>query len=80
MEFQPLTALSPIDGRYRHQLKHLDQYFSEYALIRYRVEVEIAYFLFLAEKKFFRLDAKQRADVRKITDLFSIDDANNIKK
>ena len=55
MELNNLTAISPIDGRYRNQLQHLDEYFSEYALIKYRVKVEIEYFLFLAEKKFFKL-------------------------
>jgi len=80
MELQPLTALSPIDGRYRRQLQHLDQYFSEYALIRYRVEVEIAYFLFLAEKKFFRLNAKQSASVKNILDSFNPEQALVIKK
>ena len=55
MELIPLTALSPVDGRYHHQLKHLNDYFSEYALIKYRVLVEVEYFRFLAEKKFFSL-------------------------
>ncbi len=55
MQLQPLTAISPIDGRYRNQLQHLDEYFSEYALIKYRVKVEIEYFIFLAEKKFFKI-------------------------
>ncbi len=54
MELNSLTAISPIDGRYRHQVQHLDDYFSEYALIRYRVLVEVEYFLFLAKKRFFR--------------------------
>ena len=51
MELNHLTAISPIDGRYRNQLQHLDEYFSEFALIKYRVKVEIEYFLFLAEEK-----------------------------
>ena len=49
MELQALTAISPIDGRYRNQLQQLDDYFSEYALIKYRVWIEIEYFLFLAD-------------------------------
>ncbi len=53
MELNALTALSPIDGRYHPQVQHLDEYFSEYALIRYRVLVEVEYFLFLSKKKFF---------------------------
>jgi adenylosuccinate lyase len=60
MELQALTALSPIDGRYRNQLHHLDAYFSEYALIQYRIEVEILYFIFLSEKKFFKLSEKDK--------------------
>ena len=50
MQLQPLTAISPIDGRYRNQLQHLDQYFSEFALMKYRVKVELSYFLFLSER------------------------------
>ena len=80
MELQALTAISPIDGRYRHQLQHLDQYFSEYALIRYRTEVEIAYFLFLSEKKFFRLSAKERNAVNQVTDQFNTENEGHIKK
>ena len=58
MDLNQLTAISPIDGRYRKQIQHLDEYFSEYALMKYRVIVEVEYFLFLAEKKFFKADAK----------------------
>ena len=50
MDLHQLTAISPIDGRYRSQLQHLDEYFSECALIKYRVMVEEEYFLFLGEK------------------------------
>ena len=49
MELNSLTAVSPIDGRYRSKTQSLDQYFSEYALIRYRVRVEIEYFIALCE-------------------------------
>ena len=56
MDLTQLTAISPIDGRYRKQLQHLDEYYSEFALIKYRVIVEVAYFLFLAEKKFFKVE------------------------
>jgi len=58
MELTPLTAISPIDGRYRKQVQHLDEYFSEHALMKYRIFVEIEYFLFLGEKKFFKLSNK----------------------
>ncbi len=47
MEINPLKAISPIDGRYRKQTKSLESYFSEYALIKYRLFVEIKYFIAL---------------------------------
>ena len=75
-----LTAISPIDGRYRHQVQHLDDYFSEYALIRYRVLVEVEYFLFLSRKRFFSLDAPGRRRLQAAADQFSLDDANWIKE
>ena len=49
MELDVLTAISPIDGRYRNKTEKLAEYFSEYALIRYRVRVEIEYFITLCE-------------------------------
>ena len=58
MELSALTSISPVDGRYRKQVQHLDEYFSEYALIKYRVLVEIKYLLFLEQKKFFKLPGK----------------------
>lgn len=79
MELQNLTAVSPIDGRYRNQLQHLDIYFSEFALIRYRVHVEIEYFIFLAEKKFFKLSVPQIKALRKVVADFSIEKAIEIK-
>lgn len=80
MELNSLTAISPIDGRYRHQLQHLDDYFSEYALIRYRVLVEVEYFLFLAKKKFFSLPPVSRKHLQSVIDNFNEDDARLIKK
>ena len=49
MKLTELTAISPVDGRYRGKCERLDEYFSEYALIRYRVKVEIEYFIALCE-------------------------------
>ena len=80
MDLNQLTAISPIDGRYRKQVQQLGEYFSEYALIKYRVIVEIEYFLFLAEKKFFKLDTKTKLQLQKTADEFSLDDAAEIKK
>ncbi len=80
MDLNQLTAISPVDGRYRKQVKHLSEYFSEYALIKYRVSVEVEYFLFLAEKKFFKVDAKTKQHLQKMADEFSLADAEEIKK
>jgi adenylosuccinate lyase len=49
MELNSLTAISPVDGRYRHQVEELAAYFSEYGLIRYRLMVEIEYFIALCQ-------------------------------
>ncbi|TAH09421.1 MAG: adenylosuccinate lyase [Sphingobacteriia bacterium] len=80
MELNQLTAISPIDGRYRKKVQHLDEYFSEYALIKYRVLVEIEYFFFLANNRFFKLPAKAKAMLKNVADNFSIDDARQIKQ
>jgi adenylosuccinate lyase len=79
MELSALTAISPVDGRYRTQLHHLDQYFSEYALIRYRILVELEYFIALSEKKFFTLKPAQVKSLRDIYQQFTVDKANEIK-
>jgi adenylosuccinate lyase len=80
MELHPLTAISPIDGRYRNQLQDLGEYFSEYALIKYRLEVEVAYFIFLSEKKFFNISATTRKQLQNTVEKFSLRDALEIKK
>ena len=49
MNYTPLTAISPIDGRYHSKTKAFQAYFSEYGLIKYRVLVEIEYFIALTE-------------------------------
>jgi adenylosuccinate lyase len=79
MELNSLTAISPIDGRYRKQVHHLDEYFSEYALMKYRVMIESEYLLFLADKKFFTITAAGKNAVKKAADGFSIESANEIK-
>src|SRR5688572_1385539 len=79
MELNALTAISPIDGRYRKQVQHLDDYFSEFALIKYRVLVEVEYLRFLADKKFFSLPAAAQKMMREITEDFSVADAQKIK-
>ena len=80
MELNALTAISPIDGRYRSQLAVLAPYFSEFGLIRYRVRVEVEYFLYLAEKKIISLPAKLKpAKLRAIYEDFTEEDARIIK-
>jgi adenylosuccinate lyase len=79
MELNTLTAISPIDGRYRQQVQHLGDYFSEYALIRYRVLVEVEYFLFLSGKKLFPLPAAMRKQLQAVMENFGQADAQWIK-
>lgn len=80
MELNNLTAISPVDGRYRRQVAHLDEYFSEYALMKYRVKVEVEYFIFLADKKFFKLSAKTKQLLHALVENFSLNDAEQIKQ
>ncbi|MDE5905783.1 adenylosuccinate lyase [Duncaniella sp.] len=83
MKLTELTAISPVDGRYRGKCERLDEYFSEYALIRYRVKVEIEYFIALCELPLPAL-ASVPADVfgklRAIYEQFSVEDALRIKE
>ncbi|MGN6416048.1 MAG: adenylosuccinate lyase [Pseudobacter sp.] len=80
MELNSLTAISPIDGRYRNQVQHLDEYFSEFALIKYRVLVEVEYFLFLGDKKFFSVPAAVKKGLLSAAENFSLEDAQTIKE
>lgn len=83
MELSALTAVSPVDGRYRGKCEALANYFSEFALIRYRVRVEVEYFIALC-----RIPLPQLADVpadsfealRNIYRHFDTDDAQSIKE
>lgn len=80
MQLSALTAISPVDGRYRNQLASLAPYFSEFGLIRYRVQVEVEYFIFLAQKKIFVMPAGVTpAKLRKIYTEFTEEDALQIK-
>src|ERR1700741_2835530 len=80
MDLNQLTAISPIDGRYRMQVHHLDEYFSEYALMKYRVLVEVEYLLFLADKKFLQLTPAAVKGLKNLTENFSLEDAARIKE
>ena len=79
MDLSILTAISPIDGRYRQQLHHLSAYFSEYALIRYRIRVEVEYFIALSEKKLFNLKAVHIKALRGLYENFTQEKAQEIK-
>jgi len=80
MELNSLTAISPIDGRYRGQVQHLSDYFSEYALIRYRVLVEVEYFQFLSRHRIFKMPDTVRGQLQKMLENFKQEDAAWIKK
>ncbi|HUR65190.1 MAG TPA: adenylosuccinate lyase [Chitinophagaceae bacterium] len=80
MELTALSSISAIDGRYRKQVQHLDEYFSEYALMKYRVWVEIEYLLFLEKKKFFKLSGKCNKHLQKLMEDFGLEDAQEIKQ
>lgn len=80
MELNALTSISPVDGRYRRQVQHLDEYFSEYGLMKYRIQVEIEYLLFLENKKFFKLPGKTIKHLQKLAEDFGPEDAQEIKQ
>ena len=83
MNMQSLSAISPIDGRYRKSTEDISRYFSEFALIRYRVFVEIEYFIALYELKLPELKNIKKSEIknlREIVNNFSINDAKRIKK
>lgn len=80
---QSLTAISPIDGRYRDKVDVLGEYFSEYALVRYRVLVEVEYFIALCEVPLPQLkdfDQNIFEDLRNIYLDFTVEDAQKVKE
>jgi len=82
MELTQLTAISPVDGRYRKTTDSLWNYFSEAALIRYRILVEVEYFIALCEIPLPQLkdfDKKHYETLRNLYQSFKIDDAQRIK-
>ena len=82
MSLSSLTAISPIDGRYRGKVEVLENYYSEYALIRYRVKVEIEYFIALCKLPLPQLAGVDHAlfgELRDIYAKFSVDDAQRVK-
>ncbi|MFN5422679.1 MAG: adenylosuccinate lyase [bacterium] len=80
MELNTLTAISPIDGRYRKQVEILSAYFSEFALMQYRLRVETEYFIALAQQKIFSLSTAEANKLRKIYADFNFNTANEIKQ
>ena len=82
MSLNPLTAISPIDGRYHAKVSELMPYFSEYGLMKYRVRVEVEYFIALTEIPLPQLKplmAAQKKSLRTIYTAFSEQDALAIK-
>lgn len=83
MDLNKLTAISPVDGRYRDKVDELAEYFSEFGLIRYRIKSEIEYFIALCELPLPQLsgfDADRYFDLRSIYEEFSEEDAARIKE
>ena len=82
MDLSILTAISPVDGRYRGKVSELAPYYSEFALIQYRVRVEIEYFIALCELPVPQLqgiDKKLFESLRAIYKNFSLEDAETVK-
>ncbi len=83
MNLTPLTSISPIDGRYRNKTERLSAFFSEYALIKYRVLVEVEYFIALCELPLPQLKSIDKAvfpELQSIVKEFSEQDALYIKE
>lgn len=83
MRLDTLTAISPIDGRYRNKTEQLANYFSEYALIKYRVHIEIEYFIMLCNLPLPQLKNIDRSiflELKKIANHFTASDAEQIKE
>ena len=79
MELSSLTAISPIDGRYRSQVEGLSSYFSEYGLIQYRLRVETEYFIALSKQKLFKLENSSINKLKKVYEDFTPNTALEIK-
>jgi adenylosuccinate lyase len=83
MELNNLTAISPIDGRYRHKTGELDGYFSEFALIKYRLMVEVEYFIALCEIPLPQLSdfgKENFTSLRALYEDFDIQEAERVKE
>lgn len=80
MELSPLSAIGPVDGRYHRQTASLSSYFSEYALIRYRVWVEIEYFIALCELPLPQLEDVDHAVFKTLRDIYENFDESQAKQ
>ena len=83
MDLNALTAISPLDGRYRHKINELDLYFSEFGLIKYRVMVEIEYFIALCDIPLPQLGDFKKANYKELRAIYedlTIADAKKIKE
>ena len=80
MDLNTLTAISPIDGRYRAQLENLAPYFSEFGLIQYRLRIEVEYFIALSQKKIFTLSTSNANKLRTEYQHFTPETALKIKE
>jgi len=81
MALNELTAVSPVDGRYREKVKELEDFFSEFALIRNRIKIEIEYLIFLSKYGVIKkLDAEQEKILRDIYLKFTLSDAKEVKE
>ena len=80
MDLNTLTAISPIDGRYRAQLENLAPYFSEFGLIQYRLRIEVEYFIALSQKKLFNLSTANANKLRAVYQHFTPETALKIKE
>ncbi len=83
MEFSPLTTVSPVDGRYQSKTAALSEYFSEYALFKYRTRVEVEYFIALCNLPLPELSSVNRDKfpiLRQVYELFTVECARKIKE
>jgi len=80
MDLSSITALSPTDGRYRSHLSHLARYFSEYALIRYRIISEVEYLIALSGLKIFSLKPSEKRCLRSLYEELTPEKAQEVKE
>lgn len=81
LDLSKITAINPLDGRYRNKTEELAPYLSEYALIKYRIEVEIKYLIALSKNKIIRDFSKKEEDIlTSFYNDFSIEDAQKVKE